>query len=136
MSKSPVRCDIIATMKKEMQDVLENNILRFWLDKMQDHENGGFYGRIDAGGVLHPEAEKGAILNARILWAFSAAYRVLSHLRTPVPPYPRTTTCAVPKFLNTLRCALLPILFFRAFATLMPTLTERSPSPVGEETWA
>ena len=67
-------------MTQEMQDVLENNILRFWLDKMQDHENGGFYGRIDAGGVLHPEAEKGAILNARILWAFSAAYRVLSHL--------------------------------------------------------
>ena len=64
-------------MKKEMLDVLENNILRFWLDKMQDHENGGFYGRIDAGGVLHPEAEKGAILNARILWSFSAAYRVL-----------------------------------------------------------
>ena len=62
-----------------MQDVLENNILRFWLDKMQDRENGGFYGRIDGNGVLHPEAEKGAILNARILWAFSAAYRVLGN---------------------------------------------------------
>ena len=67
-------------MKQEMQDVLENNILRFWLDKMQDRENGGFYGRIDGSGVLHPEAEKGAILNARILWAFSAAYRVLGNL--------------------------------------------------------
>ena len=66
-------------MKQEMQDVLENNILRFWLDKMQDRENGGFYGRIDGSGVLHPEAEKGAILNARILWAFSAAYRVLGN---------------------------------------------------------
>ncbi len=60
-----------------MQDVLQNNILRFWLDKMVDHENGGFYGRIDGHGVLHPDAEKGAILNARILWSFSAAYRVL-----------------------------------------------------------
>ena len=66
-------------MKQEMQDVLENNILRFWLDKMQDRENGGFYGRIDGSGMLHPEAEKGAILNARILWAFSAAYRVLGN---------------------------------------------------------
>ena len=66
-------------MKQEMQDVLENNILRFWLDKMQDRENGGFYGRIDGSGILHPEAEKGAILNARILWAFSAAYRVLGN---------------------------------------------------------
>lgn len=64
-------------MKLEMQDVLENNILPFWLEKMQDNENGGFYGRIDGNNQLHPEAEKGAILNARILWSFSAAYRVL-----------------------------------------------------------
>ena len=66
-------------MKQEMQDVVENNILRFWLDKMVDREHGGFYGRIDGSGVLHPEAEKGAILNARILWSFSAAYRVLGN---------------------------------------------------------
>ena len=64
-------------MRQEMQDVLQQNILRFWLDKMQDRENGGFYGRIDGNGQLHPDAEKGAILNARILWTFSAAYRVL-----------------------------------------------------------
>ena len=70
--------EMTETIKREMQDVLQNNILRFWLDKMQDHEHGGFYGRIDGNGVLHPEAEKGAILNARILWSFSAAYRVLS----------------------------------------------------------
>ncbi|MBR4698770.1 MAG: AGE family epimerase/isomerase, partial [Prevotella sp.] len=69
--------DIVKKLKSEMQDVLENNILRFWLEKMIDHENGGFYGRIDGHGQLHPEAEKGAILNARIMWSFSAAYRVL-----------------------------------------------------------
>ena len=68
----------INTLVHEMQDVVENNILRFWLDRMQDHENGGFYGRIDGNEVLHKDAEKGAILNARILWSFSAAYRVLS----------------------------------------------------------
>ncbi len=62
-----------------MQDVLEQNILRFWLDRMVDREHGGFYGRIDGKGMLHPEAEKGAILNARILWTFSAAYRVLGN---------------------------------------------------------
>ena len=69
----------VQTMKQEMQDVLQNNILCFWLDKMQDQEHGGFYGRIDGTGILHPEAEKGAILNARILWSFSAAYRVLGN---------------------------------------------------------
>ena len=68
---------IVATMKMEMQDVLENNILRFWLDKMQDDENGGFYGQMTGRGQLIKEADKGAILNARILWSFSAAYRVL-----------------------------------------------------------
>ncbi|MBP5776873.1 MAG: AGE family epimerase/isomerase [Prevotella sp.] len=68
---------MLEQLKKEMQDVLQKNILQFWMDKMVDRENGGFYGRIDAQEVLHPEAEKGAILNARILWTFSAAYRVL-----------------------------------------------------------
>ena len=67
----------LKSLKNEMQDVLESNILRFWLKNMIDEENGGFYGRIDGQGTLHAETEKGAILNARILWAFSAAYRVL-----------------------------------------------------------
>ena len=67
----------LLSLKNEMQDVLEQNILRFWLHRMVDEENGGFYGRIDGQGNVHSDAEKGAILNARILWAFSAAYRVL-----------------------------------------------------------
>ena len=67
----------VSNLKSEVQDVLENNILSFWLNKMQDQEHGGFYGRIDGHGQLHADAEKGAILNARILWSFSAAYRVL-----------------------------------------------------------
>ena len=69
----------VQILRQEMRDVLENNILRFWLDKMQDTENGGFYGRMDGHMLLYPEAEKGAILNARILWSFSAAYRVLGN---------------------------------------------------------
>ena len=70
----------INLMKQEMQDVLEKNILHFWMTQMVDEVHGGFYGRIDNSGTLHPEAEKGAILNARILWSFSAVYRVFSHL--------------------------------------------------------
>jgi len=56
---------------------LENNILDFWMQKMQDNKNGGFYGQIDGNDVLHTEANKVAILNARILWTFSSAYRIL-----------------------------------------------------------
>ena len=67
----------IEILKSEVLDVLENNILRFWLDKMQDKENGGFYGQMTGEGELVKTADKGGILNARILWSFSAAYRVL-----------------------------------------------------------
>lgn len=67
----------ISVLRNEMQDVVENNILRFWMARMVDRENGGFYGRIDGKEVLHRDAEKGAVLNGRILWSFSAAYRVL-----------------------------------------------------------
>ena len=67
----------LRTFKKEMQDVLTGNILPFWIENMVDRQNGGFYGRIDGHGHLHADAEKGGILNGRILWTFSAAYRVL-----------------------------------------------------------
>ena len=80
MTNSSVCRDRIAIMKREMKDVLTQNILPFWLNKMQDHENGGFYGRLDGNGQLHPEAEKGAILNGRIIWVFSGAYRHVSHM--------------------------------------------------------
>ena len=64
-------------LKQTMQDVLEQIILSYWIDHVTDKENGGYYGRIDGEDKVHPQAEKGAVMNARILWAFSAAYRVL-----------------------------------------------------------
>lgn len=64
-----------AELKKEVEACLHDNILSFWL-KLQDEENGGFYGQMKGDGTLVPEANKGCILNARILWAFSCAYRV------------------------------------------------------------
>ncbi len=66
---------LIHTLRQEVQDVLHNNILNFWL-KMQDEENGGFYGQMRGDGTLVKDAPKGGILNGRILWSFSAAYRV------------------------------------------------------------
>lgn len=67
------------TLKKEMKQCLENNILRYWINKVTDKEHGGYYGRVDGHDCVHPDAEKGAILNGRILWAFSAAYRVMKN---------------------------------------------------------
>lgn len=63
-------------LKQEVLDCLTSNILPFWL-KMQDPERGGFYGQMTGDGRLNTEANRGCILNARILWSFSAAYRVL-----------------------------------------------------------
>lgn len=65
--------------KSEAIVLLETNILSFWQERMVDYRQGGFYGRIDGYNVLHPDAEKGAVLNARILWTFSAAARVLNN---------------------------------------------------------
>jgi mannobiose 2-epimerase len=65
--------------KKFGEEVIENlqsNILVYWMDNMVD-PRGGFYGRRDGHDRLDTEAPKGAILNGRILWSFSAAYRVL-----------------------------------------------------------
>ncbi len=71
-------------LKKEVTDNLTKNILPYWTNKMTDKVNGGFYGRIDGKDKVYPEAEKGGILNARILWTYSSAYRILgdtSYLR-------------------------------------------------------
>ena len=56
---------------------LTRNILPFWMEKMEDEVHGGFLGRISGTGTEDGSAAKGAILNARILWTFSAAYRIL-----------------------------------------------------------
>ena len=67
----------IKQLKAEMQQCLQQNILDYWLERMTDHEHGGYYGRIDGHDRLDATAPKGAVLNARILWSFAAAYRVL-----------------------------------------------------------
>ena len=67
----------ISTLKQEVQEVLTTNILPYWMNRMVDEENGGFYGCITGMEQRMSEAEKGAILNARILWTYSAAYRLL-----------------------------------------------------------
>ena len=64
-------------LRSEVQSELINNILPFWMTRMIDNKNGGFLGRADGNGVLHEDADKGCVLNARILWTFSSAFRIL-----------------------------------------------------------
>ena len=56
-------------MRKELQ-----SILGYWTENTIDHLNGGFIGEIDSHGKPNEIADKSAVLNARLLWTFSAAY--------------------------------------------------------------
>ena len=60
-----------------MLSELTENILPFWMERMTDRVNGGFLPGISGKGQTDFHSEKGAILNARILWTFSAAYRIV-----------------------------------------------------------
>ena len=66
----------ITQLKAEVERELTKNILPFWINKMPDTENGGFFGQIDANNKIIKDAPKGGILNSRILWTFSAAFRL------------------------------------------------------------
>ena len=56
---------------------LAGNILPFWMRHTVDRENGGFYGAVDCDLNVDKQAPRAAVINARILWTYSAAARVL-----------------------------------------------------------
>jgi len=58
--------------RSELKEEL-NNILTWWMNSAVDPD-GGFIGKIDHDQNVYPESPKGAVLNARILWSFSAGY--------------------------------------------------------------
>ncbi|WP_297094647.1 AGE family epimerase/isomerase [uncultured Draconibacterium sp.] len=61
------------SLVSETTNNLTENILPFWENYTPD-PNGGFYGTVLNDGTPIPEAPKGCVLNARILWTFSNAY--------------------------------------------------------------
>lgn len=60
-------------IKEEMMDHYKMVILPYWKNLI-DRENGGYYGLVDFNLKVHKKAEKGVILNSRILWFFSNAF--------------------------------------------------------------
>lgn len=67
---------LLQKLANETKENLTTNILPFWSERMFD-TSGGFYGRMDGNDQLDIDAQRGGILNARILWTFSSAYRIL-----------------------------------------------------------
>ena len=63
-------------LKEEIRDHLERKILPFW-EKLKDEQYGGFYGFMDNFMITDRRADKGCVLNSRILWTFSTAAAVL-----------------------------------------------------------
>ncbi|GBE27998.1 cellobiose 2-epimerase [bacterium BMS3Bbin03] len=61
--------------QENIAEELRNNIIPFWIKYSPDRENGGFYGRITNNNAAKKDAPKSLILNARILWTFSAIHK-------------------------------------------------------------
>ncbi len=67
--------DTVGILREETMQNLKENILPFWMEKAVDPA-GGFYGMVFNDGKVVENAPKGAVLNARIIWTFSKAYRL------------------------------------------------------------
>ena len=67
----------LTSLRAEMKEELVERILPFWMQRAIDGRNGGFVGLVYEDGTVFHDAPKGSILNARILWTFSAAYAAL-----------------------------------------------------------
>ena len=65
----------VKVLHDEIVSDLKDNILSFW-EKYSVDPAGGFYGTVERDGTPVPDAPKGGVLNARILWTFSTAYRM------------------------------------------------------------
>lgn len=65
----------LAKYQQELNQELDN-ILGFWKNFTIDEVNGGFVGKIDHNNHIDEIAPKGSVLNARILWTFSASYNL------------------------------------------------------------
>ncbi|WP_207428770.1 AGE family epimerase/isomerase [Pedobacter sp. SYSU D00535] len=74
MSASPISTSQDRYQQEVKQEL--NNICRYWMQFSPDTRNGGFVGRIDNDNHIDALAPKGSVLNARILWSFSAAYNL------------------------------------------------------------
>lgn len=67
--------ELLKSLKAEVEKEYLNNIEPFWYRYSMDRQNSGFYGQVKFDNSPIPVANKGAILNARILWSFSAAHK-------------------------------------------------------------
>jgi len=61
--------------RQQVESEWRDNIAPFWLQYAPDKKYGGFHGWISNELQIDEHAEKGIILNSRILWTFAHAYK-------------------------------------------------------------
>ena len=64
----------LTALQEEMEKELLEDILPYWNKYSVDYKHGGFVGKVTSDNKKVDKAEKGGILNARILWTFSSCY--------------------------------------------------------------
>ncbi len=74
-----IKKENIQNLRAELESELVENILPWWMKYTPDHKLGGFHGHVGHDNKVVEGASKGAVLNARILWTFSAAYRMYNN---------------------------------------------------------
>ncbi len=65
--------EIQTRLCREIVENVRESVLPFWMDYAAAPD-GGFYGTVLRDGTPVADAPRGGVLNARILWSFSAAY--------------------------------------------------------------
>ena len=62
--------------KKQFENELTDNILNYWVKEVYDINRQTFFGNITNEGEKDTEAALSAVFTTRIMWTFSAAYRI------------------------------------------------------------
>jgi len=70
-----VQPQLLASYRSRIENELRGNILSFWMQRALDRENGGYFGALTNDLVVDNDVPRSAVVAARILWTFSAAYR-------------------------------------------------------------
>ncbi len=65
----------VKTFAESVARELNEHLRPFWLERAVDTIGGGFIGRMANDGTVDLKAPKGLILNARLLWTYSALFR-------------------------------------------------------------
>jgi len=66
----------LTSLSKAAEQELRGDILPWWLKNARDREHGGFHSFIGEDMKVRDDLPHGALLTSRILWTFSAAYRM------------------------------------------------------------